>query len=322
MTKRGPRKTSLQFVEPCLATLVNEAPAGENWVHEFKFDGYRLQAHILDGDVRLYTRNGHDWTARFVDVAKALAGLKLSLAIIDGEAIVEDSNGVSSFQMLVSELKAGRSSRIVFVAFDLLHLDGLDIRPLPLRDRKDALKKLLKNARKSKQLRYSDHITGEGAAMLSEVSKLGLEGIISKRIDKPYRSGRHGDWTKAKCLLTDEFVIAGYLDSKSMKNAVGALVASYYRGRDLIYAGRIGTGFSHETARELWGALQPLRIAQPHFKIEPNALQRRGVEWVKPKLVAQIEYRGWTADELLRHAAFKALRDDINAARVRKPKAF
>jgi bifunctional non-homologous end joining protein LigD len=308
------------FIAPCLATLVSDPPDGENWVHEIKFDGYRIQAHVERGRVKLFTRSGQDWTPRFGALAKALGALKVKDALIDGEAVVMDEAGVSRFVELVADLKAGRSNRMVYYAFDLLHLDGSNLEGAALADRKARLAKVLESAPKGGAIRYSDHVQGDGRELLAKACSLGLEGIISKRTDKPYRSGRRDDWTKAKCIQNDEFVIGGYLDSTAYPKAIGALVLGYYERRRLIYAGRVGTGFDRRTARELWRMLQPLRRESSPFADPLDAEQRRAVKWVRPMLVAQIEYRAWTGDGLLRHASFQALREDKPATEVRRPK--
>jgi bifunctional non-homologous end joining protein LigD len=323
MTKAAakPQLTSLpNFIVPCLATLTGEPPDGDHWVHEIKFDGYRLQARI-DGDtVQLLTRSGLDWTEKFAPLAKALLSLNLASAIIDGEVIVEDEQGAPSFAELVGDLKARRMSRLVYVAFDLLFLDGTDVRARPLGERKALLKSLLSRNKARVQLHYSDHLEVSGSAMLAEACKRGLEGIISKRLDKPYQSGRGTVWLKSKCISSDEFVIAGYLDSTAVENAVGALVVGFYDGKQLVYVGRVGTGFNRRSAGELWQDLQGLRIAEPTFVTPPDATQSKGVVWVKPRLVAQVEYRAWTAEGILRHASFKALRYDKPAREVTDPR--
>jgi bifunctional non-homologous end joining protein LigD len=306
------------FVPPCLATLASAPPDGANWVHEIKYDGYRLQARIADGTVTLFTRSGIDWTGRFSSVAKALETLVVQSALIDGEVVVETSEGVTSFVDLVAALESGRSDDMVFIAFDLLHLNGVDVRAAPLTDRKDLLAAIMKASR-SKRLRYSEHFTTGGSALLEASCKLGLEGIISKRADLPYRSGRQSDWLKSKCIFTDEYVIGGFLVSSVDPKAVGALVVGTFENGHLVYAGRVGTGFTHAVAARLWRQLSPATADASPFAGRLTADQRRGVVWVRPDRVAQIAYRGITGDGLLRHAAFKGLREDKSAAQVEKP---
>ena len=208
---------------------------------------------------------------------------------------------------------------MVFVAFDLLNLNDVDISGLRLDERKSLLEKLLESQTRKSVLRYSEHLVGDAGAMLAEVCKLGLEGIISKRLDKPYRSGRHADWLKIKCVLSDEFVIGGYLDSNVTPKAIGALALGYYAGRSLVYAGRVGTGFDRRTATDLWHVLQADRSKVSPFAKPLDRAQGANVQWLQPRIVAQIDHRAWTADGLLRHASFKGLREDKPAKHVRRP---
>jgi bifunctional non-homologous end joining protein LigD len=308
------------FTPPQLATLHDTAPNDSAYVHEAKFDGYRLQARLDGGKVKLLTRKALDWTHKFKPVADALSQLNADAALIDGEVVVEQ-NGVSDFSALQDALKHNKPN-FVYYAFDVLHLDGVDLTGEPLLARKAVLERLLKGAKPHGVVRYSEHFEISGSQMLDHACQLNLEGVISKRRDAPYRSGRSDDWIKSKCHQNQEFVIVGYKDSTHLKGAIGALVLGYYENGKFKYAGRSGTGYTMETARELWKKLQPLRRDTPAFgKLPDEERGRKGI-WVEPKLVAEVNFRGWTAQGHIRHTAFKGLREDKSASEVVREKTM
>ncbi|WP_226739729.1 DNA ligase D [Microvirga lenta] len=313
----GARKAILPpFVEPSLAKLVASAPTGPHWLHEIKFDGYRIQARIDGGKVRLLTRKGLDWTRKFSSIAEALKELRLPSALIDGEIVVEDESGVSDFSALQQDLSTGRTDRMIFYAFDLLYLDGQDLRQVPLQDRKALLQLALDDLPEGGTIRFSEHIAEDGASLIRHACRMGLEGIVSKRADQPYKSGRGEHWLKSKCTQRQEFVVAGYVPSSTSRKAVGSLVLGYYDGKDLVHVGRTGTGFTAATARSLWAQISALEMQASPFHARLSAEARRNVRWMRPELVAEVEYRGWTHDGHLRHAAFKGLREDKDPREV------
>ena len=302
------------FVEPMLAALAKQPPSGANWLHEIKFDGYRLEARIKNGQARLLTRAGLDWTEKFGPLAAALKALPVREALIDGEAVVENGGGASDFSLLQADLSEGRTDRFRFYAFDLISLDGYDLRDVPLVKRKALLEKLLVGAQDP--LRISQHFEENGELVLKHACRLGLEGVISKQRDSPYRSGRGRSWIKSKCSARQEFVVAGYVPSTAMRDAIGSLVLGVYEGDALRYVGRVGTGFSVAVAKALFARLEKMRIASSPFANRLSADEVRRVRFVRPELVAEVDFRAWTADKLLRHASFRALREDKPAREI------
>jgi bifunctional non-homologous end joining protein LigD len=307
------------FIKPCIPTEASAPPSGRAWVHEIKHDGIRVQALVASQKATLFTRTGLNWTPRLGAVVDDLAALKVQSALIDGEAIVQNERGIADFHLLQLEMRKGRRARIAVMAFDLLNLNGLDLRPQPLLERKGLLRDTLGQRAKSSLLQVSDHVEGDGRAVLASACKLGLEGIVSKRVDKPYRSGRSADWLKALCVHTDQFVVVGYTLAKGMQESIGSLVLGYLDGQDLVHAGRVGTGLSQAEANAVWTALQAIHIEHPDMSPRLPRDQTKDVVWVKPVLVVQVKYRGWTADGLLRHSAFVRFRHYVRPSEARRP---
>ena len=272
--------------------MVDKAPEGEEWVHEVKFDGYRLLGFVAGGEARLRTRNGNDWTESFPSLLSALQNLKIDSAVLDMEAVLLDPEGKSNFQALQAALgEGGHPERIVAYGFDLLYLDGSDLTELPLTERKDKLEALLAKSDQS-VLRYSEHFAVDGAEMYDKACAKGLEGIISKRADAPYVAGRQKSWLKVKCSLRQEFIIIGYSGAKSGERALGALYLGYKKDGALRYAGKVGTGFSMKSARELAERLQKIESVKPILtRAETKGMgagEWRSVHWVKPKLLCEV----------------------------------
>jgi len=313
---KGARKGILPaFLEPSLPQVAEVAPSGPRWVHEIKYDGYRVQARIDGSNVRLLTRKALDWTSRFAPVAAALRTLGLSSALIDGEVVVEDSAGFPNFALLQADLSALRTDRFRYFVFDLYYCEGFDLTQATLVDRKALLQQIVAAAG-SPIIRFSEHIAGDGPMMFEHACKLGLEGIVSKRADLPYRRGRGDHWLKVKATMRQEFIILGYIPSTAAPGLVGALLMGYYDRGTLYYAGRVGTGYSVAQAKELRDALEAIAAPKPKLG---NALPdgaEKGVRWAKPQLVCEVEYRAWTADKLIRQSSFKGLREDRPAEEI------
>lgn len=295
----GTKATYPGFIEPELATSTDKVPSGGRWVHEIKFDGYRVQVHLRDAAVRVFTRRGHDWTNRFRKIAADAWHVNAGSAIIDGEVVVPATDGTTDFSVLQNELK-GRSKKIVLVAFDLLYLNGYDLRKLPLFERKAQLKKIIAET----DIPFSESFEVDGKEMYRNACKTGLEGVVSKVRDSRYNSGRSNDWLKKTCAQRETLPIAGFvLDGKKFDG----IYLARRRGDELIYAGKVDHGFTPTTAKDLQARLKPLiRKTQPYSK----KIAHRGI-WVEPDVLAEIEYRAKSAEGKVRHPFFKGLREDL-----------
>jgi bifunctional non-homologous end joining protein LigD len=282
------------FIESALATSVERVPSGERWIHEIKFDGYRVQVHRANEATKVFTRRGHDWTKRFKKVADDAWHTKAASAIIDGEVVVPAADGTTDFSVLQNELK-GKSSKLVLVAFDLLYLNGRDLRRWPLHQPKAELKKIVAGT----DVQFSDSFEIEGRQMLAHACKIGLEGVISKVRDSTYTTGRGNNWVKKTCAQRETLTIAGFALDEGKWDGI---YLGRHKGDDLIYAGTVDHGFDKTSAAELQKRLQPLiRKTQPYAK----RIAHKGV-WVEPKLLAEIEYRAKSAEGKVRT---RSLRD-------------
>src|SRR5690606_14589125 len=300
----GARKAALpEKLDLQLATVSKEPPRTAGWLHEVKFDGYRTLAMVKGTEARLITRGGLDWTRRYGDLPAAFAELGVREAALDGEIVVLDAKGISRFADLQEALSSGAGSRLVFYAFDLLHLDGWDLRGVPLEKRKDLLARLLAaHIGGRSAIQYSDHVEGDGEALYQRASEIGLEGVISKRADAPYTAGRSATWLKSKAQKLGEFVIAGY-SASAAAGGIGAIGVAEWVDGDLEYRGKVGTGFDMATMGSLLERLEALRVDE---RLE--GLPRELIA-VRPTLTARVQYANRTADNALRHAVFKGLRE-------------
>ncbi|MHB1017101.1 MAG: DNA ligase D [Coriobacteriia bacterium] len=300
-----------------LATLTDHAPAGDEWLHEIKLDGYRAMLEFRNGHARFITRGGHDWSDRFAGLVQAAQALSVRDAVLDGEVCVVNAEGKTSFSALQRALSSRSSEPLVYFAFDLIALDGHDLRHEPLVDRKAALASLLGALPPGSSIRYLDHVAGQGESFHAQTCDFALEGSISKRADGPYRSGRTRDWLKVKCLARQEFVVAGWTDGTGSREGFGALVLGVHDsdGR-LIHAGRVGTGFTEEDLRTVRVRLDALAAGESPFAEPPGGASVRGVHWVRPELVTEVAFTEWTPDGVLRQPVFLGLREDKPAALV------
>lgn len=293
---------------PQLATLVTSPPSGDEWLHEIKFDGYRIGCHVRRGRATLTSRNGNDWTAAFSEIATAAAKLRVRDALLDGEIAMVLPDGRTSFQALQNAGAGSRGSLVYFV-FDLLRLDGHNLETLPLEERKARLRAAI-GRRKTGRIRYADHVAGRGDEFFEQACRLGLEGIVSKRRDLPYHRGRHGSWLKTKCTLRQEFVIGGFTDPEGMRSGLGALLIGHYEKGRLTFAGKVGTGFTHKGTLDLRRELDAIEQKTGPFEPPPPGSLARAAHWVRPVLVCDVVFTEWTSEGRVRHPSFQGLRRD------------
>ena len=317
----GAKKARLPAsLSPTLATLVDSAPTGDDWIHEIKFDGYRMVARIDHGDVHVYSRNGKEWTSALPAIVASLQRLDVDQAWIDGEIAVADDKGLTSFQQLQNALSDPRAKNISYFVFDLLYQDGYDLRSVALIERKQLLRALVGTS--DPLLRYSVDVQGSGTEFFEQACKLKLEGAVSKRATSLYREGtRTRDWVKVKCGHRQEMVIGGFTDPQGSRTGFGALLLGIYENGKLRYAGKVGTGFDDKTLAKLRPILGKLEQKEAAFVNPPRGYEAMGAHWVKPQLVAEVAFTEWSDDGALRHPSFQGLREDKKATEVVREQA-
>ena len=294
------------FIKPQLPRLISEVPVDRNWLYEMKLDGYRMQGHIQNGVANFYTRSGLNWSGSFPHLLNGLSKLGVTNAIIDGEIVAFDEEGKTNFQNLQNSIKGKDDKKLIYYAFDLLFLNGQDLRSLPLIERKEMLQNLLKGA--PKNISYCEHILEKGKDFFEVSCQHELEGIIGKMQDAPYSSGRNDLWVKVKCSLRQEFVIGGWTEPKGARSGLGALLVGYYEKGKFKYSGRVGTGFSHQILKDLKKSLTEIETEESPFDL--RSPRGRDIHWAEPKLVAEVAFANWTNEGVLRAAVFHGLRED------------
>ncbi len=310
------------FYRPQLARLVKQAPEGNDWLHEMKYDGYRIGCRVRGQSATLVTRTGKNWSSAFPAVAEAAAALGTRDAILDGEVAVVMPDGRTSFQALQNAFGGGSARGLRYFVFDLLSLDGVDLRRQPLEDRKAALAGLIGKTRRAAVIQFADHVAGHGAELFEQACRLRLEGIISKRRSAPYVAGRGDTWVKTKCALRQEFVIGGFTEPEGSRQGIGALLIGYYdESESLVFAGKVGTGFSIAVARDLRRRLEAIERRTSPFAPPLPAAVRRRAHWVQPRLVGEVTFTEWTNDGRIRHPSFQGLRRDKPARAVARERA-
>jgi bifunctional non-homologous end joining protein LigD len=311
-----------EMMRPQLATLAEHAPKGDEWLSEVKFDGYRAVCRIEDGEAKIYTRAGNDWTSKWKGIAKALAELPVENAWVDGEVVAVESDGKISFQALQNMMREGKAAQLAYYLFDLMYLNGYDLTAVPLIERKRLLKEIMDHAPEGGPLLYSDHITGGAREVFEHACMHGLEGTVVKRADAAYLQVRGRSWLKVKCMQRQEFVVAGYTDPAGSREEFGALLLGVYDGDKLQYCGKVGTGFGGELLREVAKKFKALELTKPAFDNPPTGSEARGVHWLKPELVAEVDFAQWTNGGNIRHASFVGLRADKSAREIVRERAI
>jgi bifunctional non-homologous end joining protein LigD len=309
--------------QPQLATLAKQPPAGDDWLHEIKYDGYRMGCAVSPDGVRLTSRNGLDYTAALPEIVADAKALPVTSALLDGEVVVLLEDGRASFQALqqamAAGLKTGGYARggLTYLVFDLLEVNGESLLSRPLEERKARLRDLVVRSA-ARRIRYADHVVGHGEAFFEQATKLGVEGIVSKRRDGVYHPGRRSGWLKIKCLREQPFVVGGFTDQEGMIGGLGALLVGHYDGGRLVFAGRVGTGFTQKISQGLLDRLRPLARSTSAFDPPPAAPLAKSAHFVEPALVCTVVFAEWTDDDKIRHSVYRGLADGVDPKSVRR----